>query len=241
MGKESLRNKETITFYWRGNDLWCRLPQGIYVDSMDRLLESKVVRIEGNFDDQKLVIRFSKTLGHQVASDRVIETGSATNLDKTLLWIRDNQGRRQEYLDESVLAYVAEYELNAEAAAQAETVKRLADEYVENRLADKASSDSCRMPGFAPPPVLERCNSSGSSDSRWGMLGFTTTAIRRRLPSYEPPMDFDDIVFELDRASASKEKPASSSEGSEAAGSTKPESVESPTYIASGENPFSGN
>merc|ERR1712000_683282 len=95
-------------------------------------------------------------------------------------------------------------------------------------------------PKHLPTPV--ECRGSHHRPcSRGGMMGFTTTAIRRRLPSYEPPMDFDDIVFELDQASASKEKPAYSSEESKDAGSTKPESAESPTYIASGENPFSGN
>jgi len=109
--RKAKKEQETITFYWKGNDLWCRLPQTTCVrnikqahkpqvhDPRDLYQETRVYGIHGIFSDNKIVIRFSKTRGYQTASDRVIDTGSAyTNLKETLLWIKDNQGRR-EYLD----------------------------------------------------------------------------------------------------------------------------------------------
>merc|ERR1712000_100684 len=117
-----LHSQETITFYWRDEDLWCRLPEKEYQgpsflqgpkdpvfitkfrnQGPSFLQDTKVAGIEGNFDNKKLVIRFEKTPGYQTASDRVIDTSrSYTNLKETLLWISDNQ-EHQKYLDESVL------------------------------------------------------------------------------------------------------------------------------------------
>jgi len=105
-----LHSQETITFYWRGEDLWCRLPEktilgknGGYRQGSSFLQDTKVAGIEGNFDNKKLVIRFEKTPGYQTASDRVIDTSrSYTNLKETLQWIRHTQ-EHQKYLDESVL------------------------------------------------------------------------------------------------------------------------------------------
>merc|ERR1711964_873596 len=95
---EAKKQQEKITFYWRGNDLWCRFPQSTCVrnirqahkpqvhDPRDLYQETKVAGIHGIFNDQKIVIRFAKTRGYQTASDRVIDTGSAyKNLKETLL------------------------------------------------------------------------------------------------------------------------------------------------------------
>jgi hypothetical protein len=118
---EAKKQQEKITFYWRGNDLWCRFPQSTCVrnikqahkpqvhDPRDLYQETKVARIHGIFSDEKIVIRFAKTRGYQTASDRVIDIGSAyTNLKKTLLWIKDNQGHR-DYFDRSINLRIATY------------------------------------------------------------------------------------------------------------------------------------
>lgn len=107
--------QEKITFYWEGDDLWCTLPQFFgakkKVDSeFADNGHTKVARIEGHFHENKLVIRFEKSRGHQTASDRVIETNKAYfNLKETLLWIRDNQ-EPHEYLDRSVLQNLQRHE-----------------------------------------------------------------------------------------------------------------------------------
>merc|ERR1711964_190124 len=112
---KNIKEPKTITFYWKGNDLWCRLPQRTCSrkfihshnskwlrENSDYYQETKVEGIDGHFDDQELVIRFTKTRGNQTAVDRVIDISSDhTNLRKTLMWIRDNQGDRK-YLDRSV-------------------------------------------------------------------------------------------------------------------------------------------
>jgi len=121
---DGVKKQETITFYWIEDDLWCRLPQFHVSENTSwgsiatakpakraRFMETKVAIIEGNFDDQNLVILFSKSpdsvdsfqAGRGLATDRVIDTGKPyTNLKETLVWISDNQGRR-EFLDKSVL------------------------------------------------------------------------------------------------------------------------------------------
>jgi len=174
--------QEKITFYWKGGELWCRLPNkevlGFQAQELSFLQDTKVAGIEGDFDNEKLVIRFEKTRGYQTASDRVIEMDKPyTNLKETLLWLRDNQGLRQEYLDESVLQYLE------------------ANDYGESRV-QILDSDSSGMPGMtrsSPPragrPGLLNQNSFSTTwDNPGGMPG---TTLPNRITPPDSPISSD--------------------------------------------------
>jgi len=104
------KGQDTITFYWKECGLWCKLPASYLVDTRavdgpphpeEYYQVAKVKEIEGNFEKQEIIVRFTKTRGNQTACDRVIDISSDyTNLKETLLWIRENQGDK--YLDRSV-------------------------------------------------------------------------------------------------------------------------------------------
>jgi len=180
------KEQATITFYWKGGELWCRLPNkevlGFQAQELSFLQDTKVAGIEGDFGNDYLVIRFEKTRGYQTASDRVIEMDKPyTNLKETLLWISDTQKQHQEYLDESVLQFLQ------------------ANDYGESRVRDStptpaqdstqdSTPDSAEIPGITRSrPVLQLQDSFSATVGMPGRTLDITPGMPGRTLDITPP------------------------------------------------------
>jgi len=144
-------SQDEITFYWRGDGLWCALPWESYMHDVQNkgFHKAKVEGIDGNFENQEIIIRFTKTRGNSTAIDRVIDLSKGyTNLKETLVWIRDN-GR--EYLDESVIENLDNETLRFTPNKQCEECKGSKKVYVPGYLwGSKKQCPKCGGTGEAP-------------------------------------------------------------------------------------------